>query len=290
MLEFVLQLSASALTEGCIYALLALGLVIIHRSTEVMFFAQGTLAMVGGIAMYALLGKLQFPVYAAIPLSLLICIAVALLAQWTVVLPLLYRGVSPLNVSMITIGVGMIFETGAMISFGKDTLAVPSYSGDIPIKLIGINIVPQHVWILVSTAIVLILTLLFFKRTWIGKAMTGLGDNHLLATASGFPVGLLFTYSFIFAALVGGLAGIVSAPISYTGFWVGTRMTVKGFVAAAVGGLNSPTGALLGGLIIGCFEVFTAGFISSGLKDLITIVLLLVVLKFRPEGLMGGKA
>jgi branched-chain amino acid transport system permease protein len=99
----------------------------------------------------------------------------------------------------------------------------------------------------------------------------------------------LFAYSFVFAGLVGGLAGIASAPISYTGYWVGTRLVIKGFVAAAVGGINNPVGALLGGLIIGFFESFTAGFISSRLKDLITILLLLLVLRLRPQGLMGEK-
>jgi branched-chain amino acid transport system permease protein len=138
------------------------------------------------------------------------------------------------------------------------------------------------------TAIVLVLTLVFFKGTWMGKAMTGLGDNALLAKASGFPVSRLFMYSFIFAALVAGIAGIVVAPTSYTGYNVGMRLTFKAFIAASVGGITNPVGAILGGLIIGFFESFTAGFISSRLKDLITFVLLLVVLRLRPQGLLGG--
>lgn len=289
MLEYTLQLIASALTEGSIYALMALGLVIIHRSTEVLYFNQGTIAMIGGISLYTMLTHTSVPLLLAIPICLLICIAVALLSQWLVILPLLGRGVSPLNVSIITIGVAMILEMTAMMLFGKDPLPVPSFSGDDPITLFGASIVPQHIWILGLTALALLLTLLFFTRTWVGRAMTGLGDNHLLARASGFPVGRLFTYSFVFAALEGGLAGIVSAPVSYTSYAVGTRLTIKGFVAAAVGGISNPAGALLGGLIIGFFEVFTAGFISSSLKDLITIVLLLLVLKLRPEGLLGER-
>lgn len=289
MSEYILQFLASALTEGSIYALMALGLVIIHRSTEVMYFAQGAIAMAGGVTLYALLTYTKIPLALAIPISLIICIAVALLSQWAVILPLLARGVSSLNVSIISIGFAMILEMAAMMLFGKDPLAVPSFSGDEPFKILGASIVPQHVWIVGITVIALLLTLLFFKRTWIGKAMTGLGDNHLLARASGFPVALLFTYSFVFAALVGGLAGILSAPVSYTGYWVGTRLTIKGFVAAAVGGINNPLGALVGGLIIGFFESFTAGFISSNLKDLITIILLLLVLRLRPQGLMGER-
>jgi branched-chain amino acid transport system permease protein len=289
MLGYILQFVASAITEGSIYVLMGLGLVIIIRSTEVMYFAQGTIAMAGGVTMYALFTQSHVPLGVAIPVSLMVCIIVALASQWIVILPLLERGVTPINVSMITIGISMIFDMVSMMVFGKDPLAVAPFSGDEPINIFGASVVPQEFWVVGTTVIVLLLTLLFFKRTWIGKAMTGLGDNPLLAKASGFPVRRLFTYSFVFAGLVGGLAGIVSAPISYTGYWIGTRLVIKGFVAAAVGGMGNPLGALLGGLIIGFFESFTAGFLSSRLKDLITMVLLLLVLRLRPQGLMGAR-
>ena len=193
-----------------------------------------------------------------------------------------------MNASMATLGIYFLFEMGAMMIFGKDPLAVPSFSGDEPITVFGASFVPQHFWIIGFTAVVLFLTLLFFKGTWMGKAMTGLGDNPLLAKASGFPVSRLFMYSFIFAALVAGIAGIVVAPTSYTGYNVGMRLTFKAFIAATVGGITNPLGAIVGGLVIGFFESFTAGFVSSRLKDLITFVLLLVVLRLRPQGLLPG--
>jgi branched-chain amino acid transport system permease protein len=289
MLEYILQFFASGLTEGCVYVLMGLGLVIIHRSTEVMYFAQGTIAMIGGVTLYAFATQGHVSLVLTVPICLAICVIVALATQWLIVLPLLDRGVTPLSVSIITIGGAMILDMIAMILFGKDPLAVPSFSGDEPIQVFGASIVPQHLWVIGSTIVALFLALLFFKRTWAGKAMTGLGDNPLLAKASGFPVRRLFTYSFVFSALVGGLAGVTSAPISYAGYWVGTRLTIKGFVAAAIGGMNNPLGALMGGLIIGFFESFTAGFISSRLKDLITIILLLLVLRLRPQGLMGER-
>jgi len=289
MLEYILQFLFSAITEGSIYVLMGLGLVIIIRSTEVMYFAQGTIAMAGGVAMYALFTQSHIPLGVAIPVSLIVCVLVALTSQWVVILPLLERGVSPLSVSLITIGISMIFDMISMMLFGKDPLPVPPFSGDEPINLFGASVMPQEFWIVGSTVVVLLLTLLFFKKTWIGKAMTALGDNSLLAKASGFPVRRLFTYSFLFAGLVGGLAGILSAPVSYTGYWVGTRLTIKGFVAAAVGGMGNPLGALVGGFIIAFFESFTAGFLSSRLKDLITMILLLLVLRLRPQGLMGER-
>jgi branched-chain amino acid transport system permease protein len=288
MREFILQFLASSLTEGSIYGLMALGLVITLRSTEVLFFGQGTMAMVGGVVMYALFSSHGVPLIISIPCALMICIIISLLSLRIIVLPLLARGAPSMNVSMVTIGVSMIFEMIAMITFGKDPLAVPSFSGDNPVTILGASFVPQHFWILGFTALALVATIIFFKGTIMGKAMTGLGDNALLAKASGFPVSRLFMISFIFAAVVGGIAGIVSAPTSYTGYSVGLPMTLKGFIAASVGGITNPVGALLGGLIIGFFESFTAGFISSRLKDLITFVLLLVVLRVRPQGLLGS--
>lgn len=288
MFEHFLQFLASSLTEGSIYGLVALGLVIALRSTDVLFFAQGAIAMAGGVMMYSLFGQYGIPLYISIPASLVVCIIMSLLSLRLLVLPLLARGASPMNVSMATIGANYLFELVAMLIFGKDPLAVPSFSGDDPITLLGASFVPQHFWIMGFAALVLILTVVFFKGTWMGKAMTGLGDNALLAKASGFPVSRLFMYSFIFAALVAGIAGIIVAPTSYTGYNVGMRLTFKAFIAAAVGGMTNPVGAILGGLIIGFFESFTAGFISSRLKDLITFILLLVVLRIRPQGLFGG--
>jgi branched-chain amino acid transport system permease protein len=288
MFEHFLQFLASSLTEGSIYGLVALGLVIVLRSTDVLFFAQGAIAMAGGVMMYSLFGQYHVPLYLSIPASLVICVAMSLLSLKIVVLPLLARGANAMNVSMVTIGVNYLFELAAMLIFGKDPLAVPSFSGDEPITFFGAAFVPQHFWIMGFTALVLILTIVFFKGTWMGKAMTGLGDNALLAKASGFPVNRLFLYSFIFAALVAGIAGIVVAPTSYTGYNVGMRLTFKAFIAATVGGVTNPVGAIVGGMVIGFFESFTAGFISSRLKDLITFVLLLVVLRIRPQGLFGG--
>lgn len=289
MYEFILQSLASSLTQGCIYGLMALGLIIILRSTEVLFFGQGIMAVAGGLAMYSLFGKAGLPLYVSIPCALVVCIIISLLSLRIIVLPLLARGAPSSSVSIVTIGVSMISETLAMIFYGTDPLAVPSFSGDNPVTIFGASFVPQHFWILGCAALVLLLTLVFFKGTLMGKAMTALGDNPVLAKASGFRVSRLFMYSFIFSAVVGGIAGIVSAPTSYASYNVGLPITIKGFIAAAVGGITNPLGALLGGLIIGFFESFTAGFISSRLKDFITFVLLLVVLRLRPQGLLGGR-
>jgi branched-chain amino acid transport system permease protein len=289
MFEFILQFIASSLTEGSIYGLVALGLVIILRSTDVLFFAQGTLSMVGGVMMYALFAQFNLPLYLSIPLSLLACILVSLVSLKAVVLPLLARGANTMNTSMATLGVYFLFEMVAMMIFGKDPLPVPSFSGDEAVTIFRAHFVPQHFWILGFTAVALLLTVVFFKGTKMGKAMTGLGDNPVLAKASGLRVSLLFMVAFIYGALVAGISGIIVAPTSYTGYNVGMGLTFKGFIAATVGGITNPLGALLGGLIVGFFENFTAGLISSKFKDLITFVLLLVVLRLRPQGLLGRK-
>ncbi len=289
MLDYLAQLALSSLSEGSVYGLMALGLVIILRSTDVLFFAQGTVAMIGGVTLYALFAQMQWPLIIVIPISLLIAVACALVSLKLIVLPLLRRGASSMNVSIVTIAIATIFEMFAMLIFGREQLAVPSFSGDVPVRILGASFAPQQFWVLGFTALALLLTLVFFKGTKMGKAMTGIGDNVFLAKNLGFPVNRLFMISFIFAALVGGIAGIAYAPISYAGYWVGTRMTIKGFIAASVGGLTNPLGAVLGGLVVGGFESFTGGFLGSRLKDLLSFILLLVILRLRPRGLLGGR-
>ncbi len=289
MFQYFLQILVTCLTEGSIYALVGIGLVIIHRTTEVLFFAQGTIAMVAGVAVYSLINQLHLPLPLAILISLIICIGFMLLSEWLVVLPLLDRGANPFNVSIVTIGIALLFEMGAMTMFGKEPLTIPSFSGDKSINLFGASVAPQQIWVMGTTLIALLISFFFFKNTWTGKAMTGMSSDPLLAKASGFPIKRLFSFSFIFSALVVGFAGIVSAPISYTGYFIGTRLTVKGFIAAAIGGINNPLGAVIGGIMTAFFEYFGAGLISSGLKDLITIILLLFILFWRPQGLMKSR-
>ena len=285
MIVLLLQCLFSGISEGSIYALLGLGLVIIHRTTQVLFFAQGTIAMIGGVALYALFSFFHFSMASAAFIGLAICVAFGLLSQLVVVVPLLNRGVSHFSVSIATIGISLILDTAAMILFGKEALTVPSFTSDDSIAVLGATIIPQEIWIVGSALVSLAGVFLYFKKTRTGKGMSALGENRLLASAIGLPTNLFFSYAFALSALTAGLAGMVSTPLSYTGYYVGTRLTIKGFVAAAIGGINDPVGAVMGGLLVGILESLAAGFISSKAKDLIAIVLLLGVLWFRPEGI-----
>jgi branched-chain amino acid transport system permease protein len=289
MFELILQFLFGAIRDGSIYALIGLGLAVVHRTTEVMFFAQGALAMVSGVTIHALCTHMNLSPLLALPAGLTVSVVAALASQRLIVLPLINRGATRLSISIVTIGVAFLCEMVVILAFGKDPLPVPPFSGDKPIHISGASILPQDIWIVGTLLLFSTLLVLFFKKTWTGKAMTGIGENPLLARALGFPMQRLFTYSFVFSALSAGAAGAMYAPVAYTGYFVAVPLTIKGFVAAAVGGINNPLGAVIGGMIIGLFESFTAGFVSSGMKDLITIILLLVVLYWRPEGLMGER-
>lgn len=289
MSDLMLQLIFGALRDGSIYALVGLGLASIHRVTDVMFFAQGSLAMIGGVTLHALCAYTKMPIIFAIPIGLSFAVGAALACERLVVAPLIRRQANSLNITIVTIGLAFILEMIVLLLFGKDPLEVPPFSGEIPIFVRGASLLPQDIWIVGTLLLSAILLILFYKKTWTGKGMTGLGLNRLLAKSLGFPISRLFTYSFIFAGLTGGAAGMLYAPVAYTGYFIGIPLTVKGFVAAAVGGVNNPLGAVIGGLIIGVFESFVSGYISSGLKDVITMLLLLAVLYWRPSGLMGER-
>ena len=159
MREFILQFLASSLTEGSIYGLMALGLVITLRSTEVLFFGQGTMAMVGGVVMYALFAQHGSLSSSRSPARSWSASSSPCFPCGSSCFPCLPGAPPSMNVSMVTIGVSMIFEMLAMMVFGKDPLAVPSFSGDNPITVFGASFVPQHFWILGFTALALVLPL-----------------------------------------------------------------------------------------------------------------------------------
>lgn len=288
-MAYILQLLVSGFTEGSIYGLLGLGMAIIHRTSGILFFPIGTMAMVGGIAAYALSNYCNISTVLLIPIALMMSGVIGLASLRLVVLPLLDRNASLFSTSLATVGICLIFETVVGVLFGKEPLAVPPFSGDTPINFFGARIVPQGIWIVGTMVGFFLLFPLFFRKTLVGKAMTAVGNNSLLAKVLGIPVKRIFSYSFFLGALIGGLTGVVSAPISYTGYGIGIRFLVKSFIAAAIGGIDYPMGALLGGIIMGLFESFGAGFISSGSKDLITIILLLLVIQWRPQGLMAPR-
>jgi branched-chain amino acid transport system permease protein len=285
--DLLLQFVLSGLMVGSIYALIALGFNTVFNATEAINFAQGEFVMLGGMTAVALTG-------AGLPLALA-CVGavvsvtlIGLALERLTLAPL--RHVSVTNLIIITIGGSIFLKGSAMLTWGKDAASLPSFSGETPIRFFGATFLPQAVWILGTTLVVVVALRLFFARTLTGMAMRAVAANRFSATLMGINIKAMVACSFAMAGAVGAVAGVIITPVALTAFDRGTILGLKGFSAAIVGGLGSSPGAVVGGLLLGVLESVGAGFVSSGYKDAIAFLLLIVMLLVRPQGLLGARA
>lgn len=286
MLAQLLQFVFSGLTVGATYALAALGFALIYNASGVINFAQGEFIMLGGMGA-VLLTAHGVPLPLAVPLAVAAAALAGLLVQRFAVQPA--GNAEVVSLIIITIGASLFIRGLVQVLVGKGSFALPSFSGDTPIAVLGATLLPQSVWVLgVGVAIVLALAW-FFKRTLHGKAMLATSCNRLAAQLVGVPVRRVLLASFGLSAALGALGGILVAPITNTSADVGIMLGLKGFVAATLGGLGSGLGAVLGGLLLGLVEALTAGYVSSAYKDAVPFVLILLVLFFLPRGLFGPR-
>jgi len=283
----LLQYLLSGLTVGAIYALVALGFSIIYNASNVINFAQGEFVMIGGMATVSLIATgLPLPLAAllAIAATTLVGLALAKFAVERV------RGESVVTLIIITIGASILLRGVAGLVWDKNLHALPAFSGDRPIALGGATIVPQSLWVIGVTLVVVAALWWFFNRTLHGKAMLATSHNRLAAQLVGISVRRVLLVSFGLSAALGALAGILIAPITFTAWDVGVMLGLKGFAAAILGGLGSGPGAVLGGLALGLLEALSAGYVSSAYKDVIAFGIMLAVLVLMPGGLLGRRS
>lgn len=283
----IAQYLVSGITTGAIYALIGIGFAIIYNSTQIINFAQGELVMLGGMFTIFFIDAAHLP----LPLAILFAVAASTLAgvifETLTIRPL--KSPTPLGLIIITIGGSILIRGLAMRVWGKDTHAIPAFSGSEPISIGPATILPQHIWILALTAIAIILNKIFFRYTVTGKAMRACSGNRRAAGLVGIDVRRMVFFSFAISSALGSLAGIIVAPLTMTSYDVGIMLGLKGFCAAIIGGLSGGIGTVLGGLLLGVLESLGAGLISSGYKDAIAFVILLLILFIRPQGLFGGR-
>lgn len=281
----LLQYLLSGLSTGAIYALIGIGFSIIYNATGIINFAQGEFVMLGGMLTIFLLDTVKLPLWAAIILAVLLATAVGLVFERLAIRPL--RKASPISLVIITIGGSILIRGLTMLIWDKDTHALPPFSGEEPIMIAGATILPQHIWILVITVVLIILNKWFFNHTISGKAMRACSYNPRAAGLVGIDVRRMVLLSFMISAAMGSLAGIIVAPLTMTAYDVGIMLGLKGFCAAIIGGMSSGLPTVIGGLILGILESLGAGLISSGYKDAIAFIILLLILFIRPQGLFG---
>jgi branched-chain amino acid transport system permease protein len=282
-----LQLLISGISLGCIYALIALGFVLIYKATETVNFAQGELMMLGAFAGLALMEIAHLPFIVAAVLALALMVAFGVLLERVAIRPIL--GQPQFTVVMLTIGLGfMVRGLMTMVpNYGSDThaLAVP-YKGQVWNLGALVVSVEQVVVIVVTVALCAALYAMFsFSR--IGIAMQAASQNQLAAYYMGIPVQRLNGLVWGLSAGVAALAGLLLAPFTFVHVNMGF-IGLKAFPAAVVGGFGSLPGAIVGGLIIGVIEAMAGFYLPEGFKDIAAYVVVLVMLVIKPNGLFGG--
>ncbi len=284
----LLQYLISGLTTGSTYGLAALGFTIIFNSTGIINFAQGEFVMLGGMFSVFFMKWFGLPIAWAVLLAALATMIAGALIERLAIRPV--KGASPINLVIVTIGVSIFIRGLAMLVWGKDTYALPAFSGDKPIAVLGAAMMPQSLWVLGVSLAMLAALKAFFSHTIQGKAMLACSFDRKAASLMGIGVERMVLLSFMISALIGAVGGAILAPITLTSFDVGVLLGLKGFAACILGGLGNPFGAALGGLVLGVLESLGAGYLSSAYKDAFAFILLLALLFVRPQGLFGRKS
>jgi len=285
-LAYIPQLLSSGITIGAIYALVALGFVTIARASQIINFAQGEFVMLGGVITYFLLNVVNFPYPLAALVAILMVILVGFLMHISVVYPL--RKASILILIMATLGSSIFLSNTSGLIFGTLPKALPPFSGEHPLQIGGVSVLPQSLWVLVFTFLLLIFLYLLSHRTLLGKAMEASSTDPLGADLLGISRNLMVFFAFGVSAGVGATAGILITPIFFTSYSSGTLLGLKGFIAAVLGGWGKNSGAILGGFALGIVESLSLAFIPSGYKDAVAFAILLLILYFRPKGILGS--
>jgi branched-chain amino acid transport system permease protein len=281
-----LQYLFTGITIGATYALIALGFTLIYNASHVINFAQGEFLMIGGMATVSFMA-MGMPMLLAIILAVVLAGILGILLQRLAIAPAKQADVVTLII--ITIGASIFIRGLAQLVWGKDYHAMPNFSTDEPIRVFGAVLNSQSLWVLGIGAVLVVALVLFFTRTLIGKAILATSMNKDAARLVGVRTQMVLMLAFMVSALLGAIAGVVVAPITFTSYDIGIMLGLKGFVAAAIGGLGSGLGAVVGGLLLGIVEAMAAGYISSDYKDAVAFSMILVVLFFMPRGLFGAK-
>jgi branched-chain amino acid transport system permease protein len=281
-----LQQLVSGTAIGCVYALVALGFVLIYKATEVVNFAQGDIMMVGAFLAYTFIAIFGLNFWLGALVAIAATAAFGYGLDRVVVRPIVGQPV--FAIVMVTIGIGFLLRAGVSMvpGWGVDTyfIETPFYQQNV--QLAGLVLSQDHLAIIVLTVLICAVMYGFFRYTTLGVAMQATSQNQLAAYYMGIPVKTVFSMIWAISAGTACAAGILLAPIAFVHANLGF-IAIKAFPAAVLGGFGSIPGAIVGGLIIGIVEALAGFYLPEGFKDVAAYIVLLAVLIVRPQGLFG---
>jgi branched-chain amino acid transport system permease protein len=277
----------AGLTNGSVYGLIGLSLSLIYGTNRIINFAQGDFVMAGAMSAILFMVTCSLPAPLAIAAVIAVALIGALALEFGIYRPLTKRGAPPLTVMIGTLAGAIIASGGALLIWGANQLYVPNIFSLDPITLGPLTTNLQQIAIMVAFVLLLCMTWFLLYRTSFGLCIRATGAQPRIAQLMGIRASRVVRFGFMFSACVSGLAGVLVGPLLGGQVSMGVELTVKGFMAAILGGLGSPFASAAGGLAIGVLEAFVAGYGSSLYAEPIIFLLILIVLLVRPFGLLG---
>ena len=284
------QLLISALLSGSIYGLIALGYSLIYRASGIMNLAQGDLMCLGGFLGYTFFSVLKLPFLVSLVLTVVCCFIIGCILEKFVIRPIFKRSTTTSVIILATVAVSYIIQSLEIVGWGAAPLSMPSFLKTSSVTIFGV-IYQTESLLCIAIAIIFMLSIHFFmKKSRFGIAMRAAAMDPLAAGSCGINVNSTTRITWAISTTVAGLAGMMVGPLYGVTTTLGTAMSAKGFASAVVGGYGDMYGAILGGGVLAGLETFSAGYISSAMKQLIAYVTVLLILFVKPRGLMNAEA
>ena len=286
-MDAFLQLIVNATALGSVYALAALGFIIVYSATGVVNFATGQFVMLGTFLGVTTIIKMGLPAFVAYPLAMFAMASFGVLFYFLIHKPLQKRPV--LSVIIGTVAFGIALQNLALLIWGTWPVRVPSPFGGGMIQ-IGSSTLTVHALATIAITAVLILGLyLLLNRTGTGRAMRAIAQDPETSRLIGLPVNQLLGLAWVLAALFASFAGLLVAPMWFADVNMGDPIALKAFAASVIGGFGSVQGAIVGGIAVGLVEILGASYISSTYKDLLAFGIMILFLLLRPQGIFGER-
>jgi branched-chain amino acid transport system permease protein len=286
-LELFTYLLLSGLTTGSLYALIALGIVVVNKSTGMINFAHGELFMFSGFVAWMLhvqMGMGYLPSFA-----IAVAVGFALGAVTNLIAARPMRNADVVGLVLATIGLAFVFRGAARVIWGGkgDYLSFPPITSPDPVTIGGVMVIPQQIAVLAGAIVIMLMFAAFFRLTRAGKMMQATADNAKASRLVGIRIDRIYMLSFGTGAAIAAAAAVLMAPLTLLYPDMGFSFFIKGFAAAVLGGLTSLPGAVLGGFCIGIIEALAGGYISSSFMEVSAFIVIMFVLVLRPTGLLS---
>jgi branched-chain amino acid transport system permease protein len=284
----LLQSVLTGLTNGFVYALIGLGISVVFRGTKIINAMQGEFALVAGLVAFLALKTFEVPLVLAFLLGIVAGGFVGWFMEAFFISPARLRGATDDTFLLVTLGVAFAISAAVLYFFGRDNIPMPGLGGNGSLDFFDAVIRIHSVWLIVISVCVVALLMLFYHRTHLGLSMMAVSIDADGASMTGISVPRMRMLTFLLGGAVGGLAGVLVAPLITVHYEMGLLLTLKGFAAAILGGLLNPSGAVIGGVVLGLIESIAVVTISSGYKDVISMTTLIGIMILMPNGILGS--